>query len=144
MRRKMPRQPASQTARKILRDRYGTLPWPCYLCDDPIREKPHVHHIDGNHGNDNPENLAAVHLLCHNRHHQPWKYITDDGRRRLSEAAIKNRPWTYPNPGHTGHTHSAASRKKMSESLKGNHKGWSWVLNENGKRVWIERKEANA
>lgn len=66
--------------------------------------------------------------------------MTDDGRKRLSEAAKKNKPWLYSNPGHTGHSHSMESGRKISLAKKGQHKGWTWVVDPaTGKRVWKEK-----
>lgn len=111
----------------------------CWFCKALIvkGQKWTVHHKNGNHHDDRKRNLAAVHHGCHTKIHKPWLVMSEDGRRRLREAALKNRPWEYENPGHTGYAHTEEAKAKMSESKMGQHKGWSWRINKNGRREWV-------
>jgi hypothetical protein len=136
----MPASPASKEARQILVDRHGDLPWLCWYCDDPIEERPHTHHLDKDRTNDDPRNVVAVHHGCHTKIHKGDRTITLDGRKRLSRTARRNRPWEYPNPGHTGHTHSQETRDLIGQKLKGRNKGRSWIIDpKTGKRKWVDQ-----
>ncbi len=53
--------------------------------------KEHVHHINGNRGDNRPENLVALSASEHRRIHALEYEITDDHRRKLSEAT--KRAW---------------------------------------------------
>lgn len=131
---------ASAAARRIVNEANGPFPWTCWYCKDPIEvlDKYTVHHLNEDHYDDDPTNLVAVHHGCHTKVHKPWGVFTDDGRRRLSEAAKKTMPWLAPNPGHT-QPHTAESRAKISAAKMGCHKGWSWSIDpDTGKRVWVE------
>ena len=58
---------------------HGSGPWPCYFCGKSIRrnelytegrkQDPHVHHVDEDKANNEPENLALAHVGCHSTHH---------------------------------------------------------------------------
>lgn len=58
-------------ARDYQRDVTGEA---CYFCQETIEEsgfgKALVHHIDHDHTNNEPENLAPAHWGCHSRHHR--------------------------------------------------------------------------
>lgn len=42
-------------------------PWACQRCGDvPVGRRLHVHHLDGDHGNDDLENLEILCVACHN------------------------------------------------------------------------------
>ena len=55
----------------------GPWPQPCYFCGEIITSSgprvkgktPIIHHIDGDHSNHDPANLAATHPGCHSAHH---------------------------------------------------------------------------
>lgn len=71
-----------ELSREIFRQYYGEGPFACHHCGLPIEgfwekqvkrtgDSPILHHADGNHGNNDPRNLAPVHVRCHNQiHHQ--------------------------------------------------------------------------
>ena len=52
-------------------------PWPCYFCNEPVSfapecegvRGPHLHHINHDHGDDRPSNLAWCHPRCHSDYH---------------------------------------------------------------------------
>lgn len=76
-----------KTTTSYTKGRYRELLWDmiqrhqptCYFChqpfvkdvDIPARgvDQLTVHHIDGNHWNDDPQNKALSHRTCHKRHH---------------------------------------------------------------------------
>jgi hypothetical protein len=135
----VPSKGASQRARQMLRKKYGDLPWICWWCHKPIHISPDTHHLNGIHDDDRPKNLVAVHHSCHNTIHRKDRQITEAGKQRLREVVQQTKPWTYPNPGHTGHKHSEETRAKMRANKKETHIGWSWIINpETGKREWVE------
>jgi len=52
--------------RRIFREQNGSPPWACAWCKGPVYLKTlNVHHVDGEHANNNPRNLVAVHKDCH-------------------------------------------------------------------------------
>lgn len=50
-------------------------PWPCHFCSKAVPyvttgpDKFTVHHLDGNHSNDDLNNLVPAHGRCHKSHH---------------------------------------------------------------------------
>jgi len=56
---------------------YGYGPWTCHFCGKTVRTRSrqdgHIHHIDGDHNNNDPTNLAPTHMACHQRHHKAGK-----------------------------------------------------------------------
>ena len=50
----------------------GPGPWPCYFCAEPVALESvfTVHHLDHDHDNHDPPNLAAAHPGCHIGHHK--------------------------------------------------------------------------
>lgn len=86
----------------------GPGPYPCFFCGDSVlgwwedmnrKTRLVVHHQDGNHDNDDPENLVASHAGCHARYHATaaWKNgrisgLTEEGREARGRAvAARNR-----------------------------------------------------
>jgi len=80
---------------------HGPLPKPCVFCGDMVErwgygEGGCVHHVDENHGNNDPANLAIAHHACHCRHHlairredPTWAARLSAGqRRRFSEGRV--------------------------------------------------------
>lgn len=76
--------------RRVHREHYGSGPWPCYFCgelvqpweeDQDTKTRECVHHIDGDHSNDSPKNLAAAHWSCHSSFHNG----SDAGRKMQSD-----------------------------------------------------------
>lgn len=55
--------------RQIFMDTHPGSPWNCHFCGGEIDEL-HVHHIDHDHGNNEPDNLAPTHGDCHAHHHR--------------------------------------------------------------------------
>jgi len=95
-------------------------PWPCGVCGVLIGpeelhqgrgKSPAIHHLDGDHENDAPENLQMTHFSCHRRLHtlgiknpdhsakikQAWR----EGRYAGIDWPLKNRRWTHTKDGRT-------------------------------------------
>lgn len=70
----------------------GDGPHNCFFCKKKLEGRFEIHHIDEDHGNDEPSNLSAAHVSCHRSHHKRG------------------------NQNRLGHKHSAATRAKMSAS----------------------------
>lgn len=77
-----------------------------------------IHHLDENHWNDNPDNLAPIHKSCHARIHHKGKRSSDDTRRKIHKAAIK----IAADP---------AERKRRSERAKKQHREGKF-----GRKTW--------
>lgn len=83
----------------------GPQPWPCHFCSREVRftmetsgrgghaDSPVLHHIDGNHENNDSTNWAWAHHSCHTRHHKAGRALTPEHRIKLG-AAQKDRPLT--------------------------------------------------
>lgn len=85
----------------------GLGPYDCYGCHDPVGiEEVLVHHVDHNHQNNAPDNLAGMHRPCHQRLHARLRHRTQAERSRLRAMA-------------TGRVHSAEARQKMSAARQG-------------------------
>ena len=67
-------------------------PYICGHCDNEVsREELLVHHHDGNHSNDDPENLCAMHHGCHTSHHKKGSTLSDEAKYNLSVGHMGNR-----------------------------------------------------
>lgn len=74
----------------------GSGPWDCYdaTCDRIVERlgrgtwDGNVHHLDGDAGNDVPENLVVMHAICHQR----WHGAPDDEMRHRISTKLKGRP----------------------------------------------------
>lgn len=113
----------------------------CEICKDPFddeeyRWKRMTHHIDGNHDNDDPENLMEVHFGCHSRLHGRkglfilGKKFSSKHKKQISIAnSGKNNPMFGKHhseeakrrisKANTGRKRSKESRDKQSKSLRG-------------------------
>jgi len=71
----------------------GDGPWSCFFCKDSVLSigqdtyDGNVHHIDGDPFNNELDNLAVAHTLCHQRHHSP----TEEQKKQIS-SKLKGRP----------------------------------------------------
>jgi hypothetical protein len=73
--------------REIFFAHNGTGPYPCRFCAEEVSmEEVLVHHVDDDHTNGAPENLAAAHRICHTGHHKKGVPHTDQARKSNSEA----------------------------------------------------------
>jgi hypothetical protein len=89
----------------------GEGPWPCYAdCGEPVLPgKLCVHHIDEDPWNNDPSNLASMHLGCHMRFHTLGKTrppFTDEHRNNIRTAQTKLMA-------------SAENRQRISDALIG-------------------------
>ena len=105
---------------------HGHPPWTCFFCGDPVAglgNTGHIHHIDGDHGNNSILNLAAAHTRCHCRHHNVGRKWTRVSR----EAASAQRQGKPKSPEHRaaiaaalkGKPKSQEHREAMSRARKG-------------------------
>jgi len=67
--RPVPTALAQPLHRQIFLDTHPGSPWDCYFCGGAVEEL-HVHHRDGDHDNNAPDNLVATHGDCHAHHHR--------------------------------------------------------------------------
>ena len=83
------------------------------------------HHIDGNHDNNDPENLIWLSSFEHQSYHSSHR--SAETLKKLSESAKRRRasPETRAkmSSSQKGRIHSEEARRKMSESQKGRLKG---------------------
>ena len=60
----------------------GPGPWPCDFCKKEVLAVDlDIHHRDGDHSNDNPENLVAAHRSCHASHHSSGRKSPEHSQR---------------------------------------------------------------
>jgi hypothetical protein len=64
-----PNSDAQPLHRQIFLNTHPGSPWTCYFCGGEVEEL-HVHHRDGVHDNNAPDNLVATHGDCHAHHHR--------------------------------------------------------------------------
>lgn len=86
----------------------GPGPWACYGCGEDVHDLL-VHHIDRNHKNNAPDNLAAMHSSCHMSLHLKGTTKTPEHRAKLA-AALAGKPLPQE------------TRLKISAALKGRPK----------------------
>lgn len=87
--------------------KYGFGPWMCFVCKEPVEKKDlNIHHVDEDHENDEPTNLAAIHHNCHAR--MPSRPLSLAWRKKIGDALR----------GRCGYQHTVETRAKISESLK--------------------------
>jgi len=73
---------------------YGDFPHPCHFCREPVLtlgKRSHegaIHHLDGNHSNNAPENLVMTHTRCHLSHHHAGRSHTEETRAKVSAAGV--------------------------------------------------------
>lgn len=90
----------------------GVGPYACAFCDEQVDfDVVTVHHLDHDHTNDDPENLAAAHKGCHNSHHffDMWDSYKD---RKVGLAS--------PKAGHRK-PHSEETKQKLRVAAKAAH-----------------------
>jgi hypothetical protein len=130
----------------------------CYFCGKPIIEKSGkktdslaIHHLDGNHDNDIPENRAECHYGCHSKYHS----LTEDGQKRWEAVlkirhsftseetklklskAMKGKSW-HP---YIPHIFSEEARKKLSERNIGNKFSLGYRFSAEAKRKFSEMQK---
>jgi 5-methylcytosine-specific restriction endonuclease McrA len=58
------------TYRDLFFIEHGWGPYYCWDCDECVTlENLHIHHLDHDHSNKDPENLVPMHISCHARCH---------------------------------------------------------------------------
>jgi dCMP deaminase len=124
--------------RRIFYDYYGIGPHDCYFCSKQLAVVEVIHHIDGDHENNDPLNLAPSHSRCHTHHHHPpgvsrgKRKQYNASRVRCAQCSLETTKGAMgshqKSTGHVGvksvhdtscHQVSEATRKKMSESHRG-------------------------
>lgn len=87
------------TYSRIFVDIYGMGPHTCYFCEETMMVIETVHHIDHDHSNDDPVNLAAAHECCHMAYHKTNKiYRRAPHQKRLSPRLSVTRRWERVKP----------------------------------------------
>lgn len=101
----------------------------CEICRDlfdneEFRWKRTIHHIDGNHDNDDPKNIIYVHFGCHIRLHNTGsnhpmygKHHSEEAKRKISKN--NSRYWLGKDGPMLGKNHSEETKRKISKSNKG-------------------------
>jgi len=107
---------------KVFYETYGDGTHLCFRCNKPIRCRwtgyklrgcrPYylvVHHKDGDHSNNSPENLVLGHFNCHHSHHRSIRVYSSATRERISASL-------------TGRQLSPEHRAKISAAMKRRNK----------------------
>lgn len=74
---------------RIFRKHNPGPPWTCYFCHEPIassgrnRDGLAIHHLDGNHANDELTNLAPTHRRCHSQYHTMSRRVSEETKAKL-------------------------------------------------------------
>ena len=85
----------------------GFGPYTCFHCGQPVYfDEVIIHHLDHDHWNDDPDNLAAAHPPCHISHHHNGKAVTAHARLNMSRS-------------HSGARLTAEHRRNIGLSLIG-------------------------
>lgn len=79
--------------RRVFVAAHGPLPHPCHFCGDPVTRwgqrswDGNIHHVDGDHTNNDPANLAAAHPLCHISYHATGRVMSMESSERKRAAS---------------------------------------------------------
>jgi hypothetical protein len=97
----------------------GPGPYPCVFCErsvDMVTEL-HVHHLDHNHDNNDPDNLAATHTGCHTSYHQSIRWRSPEERFKQGAHSRGKK-----HPPDCGHCAAVRGKKRPDTSvrMKGN------------------------
>ena len=135
----------------------GLGPWKCKECGDLIwAMNLHIHHLDYDHSNNDPNNLVPLHETCHKRLHKLGRPLSPAHAAKARRAFLGRR--------HTVETkqrmREAELGKKRSEATKEKHRiaakamgadersdrvrrGWK-TRRENGSDRMVERRQRDA
>lgn len=106
---------------------FGTGPYVCGMCDEPLDMLEVIHHVDEDRENNRLDNLMACHDLCHQRHHHVGLIHTEETKRRIRatlrekyESGERSKPdlAAEKNPFY-GKSHSEETKKKISDAKRG-------------------------
>lgn len=107
---------------KVAIEKYGPGPWDCCKCQDEMYVI-NVHHLDGDHGNNSPDNLVIMCQPCHASHHHKGKIVSQETKDRQSRAHLgkKRSPEAVAKTAaaHRGMKRSDETKRKMAEAQKG-------------------------
>ncbi len=105
----------SASYREIFFATHGVGPYKCFSCGEIVLiDDAHIHHVDHDHTNDQPENLTAAHYTCHARYHALSRgRFTEEHRRNIGVAAKRRQS----PPAFIG-THTEESKQKMRVSAR--------------------------
>jgi 5-methylcytosine-specific restriction endonuclease McrA len=67
-------------------------PYFCFFCGNVVVSL-NIHHVNGDHSDNRPENLAAVHRGCHTSFHKTGTVLSPETRRKIGES-MKGKPWS--------------------------------------------------
>lgn len=118
--------------RQLFLRTYGPSPWPCAFCRQEVEKlglrgklAGLVHHLDGNHDNDAPENLSAAHRGCHTTYHLSGRVNSLETRLKRG-ASLRGKPLSAEHraklsAARTGlklGPRSEETKRKISESMR--------------------------
>lgn len=95
----------------------NSAPYFCFFCEEKItlfkgstKWAMSIHHLDGDHDNNDPANWASAHCSCHSSYHRKGTKLSEETRAKMSAA-------------HKGKKFSPETRAKMSLAAMGNQRG---------------------
>lgn len=81
--------------RRTFVNEHGLGPYPCYFCGVEMPWAEAIHHLDGDHSNDDISNLVAAHSGCHSKHHTTQRaavYVSPNRRPQYTSAWVRRKP----------------------------------------------------
>ncbi len=124
--------PARQIHREVFFAHNGVGPYICYGCTGILvfDEEFPIHHKDGNHENNDPENLEPMHTGCHIRLHKTGRIVSQETRDKIGakakgrtvstthraaiSAALRRRVWTPEMRAKVSESNKATWRRKSA------------------------------
>ena len=98
-----------------------------------------IHHIDGNHNNNNPNNLQKMtvrdHVTLHHEKDKHWwfgKHHSDETKQKMSEMRKGEKSYWF------GKHHSKETKQKISENQRGEKSYWFGKRSPRAKYVMVE------
>jgi len=102
---------------------HGDGPYECWYCETVIDPSDlEIHHIDHNHDNSDPENLSAMHALCHKRHHRLGVPMPEDVKIKIGATLKEKYASGERIASFQGQHLSDEHRAKISAALRGRPK----------------------
>lgn len=116
----------NQPSHRVYASVHGDGPFECEFCNEPIlvmsgplcSERLIIHHLDGDHSNDAPDNLVAAHHGCHVRHHYKEHWANHTG---LAEPSAVKRSQEKQHAAQVGRPKTAQHRANISQGLRGRY-----------------------
>ena len=103
-----------------------------------------IHHIDGDHTNNDPANLAAAHVFCHTSYHATGRVMSMESSERKRRAATTKAPCPdcgveYNPIWMTRHRNAGMCVNPTAEQAAGRER-LSAMMAEKARRQWAEGK----